>query len=58
MRVHKKKHGNERLEACGNIVIKDLKSEGNTSHELFGNNNPLRIDIGCGIGDFIVGTAA
>ncbi len=58
MRVHKKKHGNERLEACGNIVIKDLKSEGNTSLELFGNNNPLRIEIGCGKGDFIVGTAA
>ena len=29
MRVHKKKHGAERLEACGNIVIKDLKAEGN-----------------------------
>ena len=58
MRVHKKKHGAERLEACGNIVIKDLKSEGNTSQALFGNDNPIRIEIGCGKGDFIVGTAA
>ena len=58
MRVHKKKHGAERLEACGNIVIKDLKAEGNTSQALFGNNNPIRIEIGCGKGDFIVGTAA
>ncbi len=58
MRVHKKKHGAERLEACGNIVIKDLKAEGNTAKELFGNNNPIRIEIGCGKGDFIVGTAA
>lgn len=58
MRVHKKKHGAERLEACGNIVIKDLKAEGNTSQELFGNDNPIRIEIGCGKGDFIVGTAA
>lgn len=58
MRVHKKKHGAERLEACGNIVIKDLKSEGNTSRALFGNDNPIRIEIGCGKGDFIVGTAA
>ncbi len=57
MRVHKKKHGSERLEACGNIVIKDLKSEGTTSQELFGNSNPIRIEIGCGKGDFIVGTA-
>lgn len=58
MRVHKKKHGAERLEACANIVIKDLKSEGKTSQELFGNRNPIRIEIGCGKGDFIVGTAA
>ncbi len=58
MRVHKKKHGNERLEACGNIVIKNLKEEGNTSQLLFGNSNPLRMEIGCGKGDFIVGTAA
>ena len=57
MRVHKKKHGAERLEACGNIVIKDLKAEGNTAQELFGNDNPIRIEIGCGKGDFIVGTA-
>ncbi len=58
MRVKKKKHGAERLEACGNIVIKDLKAEGSTSQALFGNDNPIRIEIGCGKGDFIVGTAA
>ncbi len=57
MRVKKKKHGAERLEACGNIVIKDLKAEGNTAQALFGNSNPIRIEIGCGKGDFIVGTA-
>ncbi len=57
MRVKKKKHGAERLEACGNLVIKDLKAEGNTPEALFGNSNPIRIEIGCGKGDFIVGTA-
>ena len=57
MRVHKKKHGAERLLACGNIVIKDLRAEGNSSQALFGNDKPLRIEIGCGKGDFIVGTA-
>lgn len=57
MRVHKKKHGAERLEACGNIVIKDLRAEGNSSQTLFDNDKPLRIEIGCGKGDFIVGTA-
>lgn len=58
MRIKKKKHGAERLEACGDIVIKDLKTAGNTAKELFGNDNPVRIEIGCGKGDFIVGTAA
>ncbi|MBQ8182846.1 MAG: tRNA (guanosine(46)-N7)-methyltransferase TrmB [Clostridia bacterium] len=58
MRIKKKKHGAERLEACGDIVIKNLKEEGSTSEKLFGNSNPLRIEIGCGKGDFIVGTAA
>lgn len=58
MRVKKKKHGAERLEACGKIVIKDLRAEGNTSQQLFGNDNPIRIEIGCGKGDFIVCTAA
>ena len=58
MRVHKKKHGAERLLACGNIVIKDFRAEGNSSQALFGNDKPLRIEIGCGKGDFIVGTAA
>ena len=58
MRVKKKKHGAERLEACGDIVIKNLKEAGKTSQELFGNDKSLRIEIGCGKGDFIVGTAA
>lgn len=57
MRVHKKKYGAQRLEACGDIVIKDLKTLGATSREIFGNEKPIRIEIGCGKGDFIVGTA-
>lgn len=58
MRVKKKKHGEQRLADCGNIVVKDFKTAGNTSQTLFGNSNPLRLEIGCGKGDFIVGTAA
>lgn len=58
MRVKKKKHGEQRLADCGDIVIKDLKNAGNTSQTLFGNSNPLRLEIGCGKGDFIVGTAS
>ncbi|MBS7360648.1 MAG: tRNA (guanosine(46)-N7)-methyltransferase TrmB, partial [Oscillospiraceae bacterium] len=57
MRPHKKKNCAQRFEACGDIVIKNLKETGNCSEELFGNGKPLRIEIGCGKGDFIVGTA-
>ena len=34
-----------------------LKKSGNFA-VLFGNNNPLVLEIGCGIGDFIVQVAA
>ncbi len=57
MRVKKKKHGSERMSACGNIVIQDLKIAEKNPKKLFSNDNPVRIEIGCGKGDFIVGTA-
>lgn len=56
MRSKRKKHGAERLEACS-AFLTDLASAGNYA-ALFGNGNPVRIEIGCGKGDFIVGTAA
>jgi tRNA (guanine-N(7)-)-methyltransferase len=44
MRMRKKKHGTERLEACGDIIIQsgeDIKS------------TPVILEIGCGKGKFI-----
>ena len=58
MRVKKKKHGAERMAACGDIVISDLKIAEKNPKKLFPNDNEVRIEIGCGKGDFIVGTAA
>lgn len=51
MRMRKKKHGNERIEACSEFLlggkeeINKLRAEGNM---------PLRLEIGCGKGDFAV----
>ena len=57
MRVKKKKHGAERMAACGDIVITDLKVAEKNPKNLFSDNKEVRIEIGCGKGDFIVGTA-
>ncbi len=58
MRVKKKKHGAERMAACGDIVINDLTLANKNPKNLFDDDNEVRIEIGCGKGDFIVGTAA
>ena len=57
MRVKKKKHGAERMAACGDIVITDLKTAEKNPKNLFSDQKEVRIEIGCGKGDFIVGTA-
>lgn len=57
MRVKRKKHGTERLEACRELLISDIKSEKRDPKSFFSNENPVRIEIGCGKGDFVVGMA-
>ena len=60
MRMRKKKHLGERLEACGCVnlgwlpdgVHSENNAELRTAAEIFGNNNPLRLEIGCGKGKF------
>ena len=64
MRMRKKKHLDERLEACGDYFIKAMTDDLNfeTSiekkeyfdfKELFGNDNPVELEIGCGKGGFV-----
>ena len=65
MRMRRKKHLDERLEACSDYITslysedKNFKSffeknEYLNLKELFGNKNPLYLEIGCGKGSFAV----
>lgn len=64
MRMHKKGHLEERLAACGDIVTvadlsdKNMKRAALTPEYLpfnaiFGNDNPVYLEIGCGKGKFV-----
>ena len=55
MRMKKKKHGHERLNLLSALTSDDIKELFENKEQIFGNNNPLRIEIGCGKGDFVCG---
>ena len=68
MRMHRKPHLDERLSACGKILkIADLSDKNMKRsaevkeyldfENIFGNSNPVHLEIGCGKGKFIVETA-
>ncbi len=68
MRMHKKSHLEERLQACSDIVtVADLSDKNMKKaieskaylgvNEIFGNANPVNLEIGCGKGKFIIETA-
>lgn len=68
MRMHKKGHLEERLEACSDILTvadladKNMKrsaliEEHLDYNEIFKNGNPVRLEIGCGKGKFVCETA-
>ena len=68
MRMHKKAHLEERIEACADIVTvadlsdKNMKRAATVKEELdfsklFGNDNPVCLEIGCGKGKFVCGMA-
>ena len=56
MRMRKKKHRDERIENCGALVIKAPFPK-NEWGALFGNDNKIYLEIGCGKGRFITETA-
>ncbi len=63
MRMRRKKHLEERLDACSDIIISMYREDRNFStsvekkdyidtEKLFGNKNPLYLEVGCGKGRF------
>ena len=57
MRMRKKKNCAARIERCGDIRITDPENYKGKWNEVFGNDNPIHVEIGCGKGSFIVGMA-
>lgn len=57
MRMRKKKHGAERIEACAELRIADASVMKDGFGEIFGNDAPVHIEIGCGKGNFACGMA-
>ena len=57
MRMRKKKHGAERIEACAELRIADPAAMLEGFDKIFGNGNPVHMEIGCGKGNFACGMA-
>lgn len=57
MRMRKKKNCGARMEKCAGVWIKEPEQFKGEWHKLFGNDNPIHIEIGCGKGRFITETA-
>jgi len=57
MRMRRKKHREERIDACCELIISNIEDYKNDIKAVFGNDKPLRLEIGCGKGKFILETA-
>lgn len=53
MRMRKKKHTADRMTAMSSLFINYDAGVTINPCEIFGNTNPLRLEIGCGKGDFV-----
>ncbi len=58
MRLRKKKWAEPYLDNNSDLIIKELDDLSTKWENLFGNNKPLRLEIGMGKGDFIIGIAS
>lgn len=54
MRMRAKRHLPERLEKCGAIRVKEPEIAKGKWNTIFGNDNPLHLEIGCGKGTFVI----
>ena len=57
MRVRKKKNGQERIDACSDLLIKSVEELRDGFDSIFQNDRPVHLEIGCGKGNFAVGMA-
>ncbi len=57
MRMRKKKNCAARIERCGDIRITEPERYKGGWRGIFGNDNPIHLEIGCGKGAFITGMA-
>jgi len=57
MRMRKKKHGAERIEACAQLLIRDIDTLKDGFEGIFDEERPVHLEIGCGKGNFAVGMA-
>ena len=58
MRMRKKKNLDVRFAACADVMAFEPKEKRGKWRALFGNDNPIHLEIGCGKGKFTVETAA
>ena len=55
MRMRKKKHGAERIEACSHLLITPNEEFKADVQSAFSEQRPIHLEIGCGKGNFAVG---
>ena len=58
MRMRKKKHGAERIDACAHLLITPNAEIKMNLQSAFTEKRPIHLEIGCGKGNFAVGMAA
>ena len=58
MRMRRKKHREERMEACSDLLISNIEDYKNDLGAIFDNDKPLHIEMGCGKGKFVTEMAA
>lgn len=56
--MRKKKNCDTRMERCSEFWIKNEEENKGKWQSVFGNTNPIHLEIGCGKGDFVTGMAS
>ena len=57
MRVRKKKNGQQRIDACSELLIKNVEDLRDGFEGMFDGDRPVHLEIGCGKGNFAIGMA-